>query len=30
MVAVTAGTERAVALLVSTVMAVRDRPGIVD
>src|SRR5580765_7514684 len=30
MVAVAAGTERQVALLVSTVMTVRDRPGVVD
>jgi uncharacterized protein (TIGR00369 family) len=30
MVAIKDGTERTVALLVSTVMAVRDRPGIVD
>ena len=29
-VAVSGGTERAVALLVSTVMTVRDRPGVVD
>ena len=30
MVAVAAGTERTVALLVSTVMTVRDRPGVID
>ncbi len=30
MVAVEGGTERPVALLVSTVMTVRDRPGVVD